>query len=107
MIPLIRSLKELMEMTNPRNTLTLENENHYSRNSKEEDDEIRKRYIKSENKKNLGLPELPNVKMQKWVKSKKAVSKFFDELDYNNQIQSSYDLTLLERQGNQNEYDVA
>ena len=38
---------------------------------------------------------------------KEAVSRFFDELDYNNQIQSSYDLTLWESQKKYDHHDIA
>ena len=38
---------------------------------------------------------------------KESVSRFIDNLDYNNQIQSSYDLTLIERQNKRTQQDVA
>ncbi len=40
---------------------------------------------------------------RKWMQNKKSVSRFIDDLDYNNQIQSSYDLILLGRQYKNNQ----
>ena len=67
----------------------------------------RKRYIGSLDTKGVGLPNLPKKIRCKWMQNKKSVSRFIDDLDYNNQIQSSYDLTLLERQSKRNQQDVA
>ena len=106
MIPFIRSMNELMVISQSRNQSNESNDNK----------DLEKitgitlkndRYINSKSKKNIGLPELPKNKRRRWVKSKEAVSKFFKELDYNNQIQSSYDLTLLEIKNNFEKHDVA
>ena len=51
--------------------------------------------------------DIPKKIRNKWMQNKQQVSRFIDELDYNNQIQSSYDLTLLERQNKRNTQDVA
>ena len=67
----------------------------------------RKRYIRSIHEQAINLPNLPKMTRRKWIKSKGFVSKFLDGLDYNNQIQSSYELTLLERQINNSQDDVA
>ncbi|WP_269606425.1 hypothetical protein [Prochlorococcus marinus] len=67
----------------------------------------RKRYIRSLDKKIVELPNLPKTIRRKWIQNKEYISKFIDELDYNNQIQSSYDLTLLERQNKINKQDIA
>ena len=98
MIPFIRSINELRLLTN----------------SKIEQDKIiinEKNECKinpvKEVKKVIKLPNLPLNTRNKWLKSKKSVSRFFDSLDYNNQIQPSYDLTLLERQNNTNQKKVA
>ena len=71
-----------------------------------EDSAQRKRYLKSK-RQGVDLPSISNKKRSNWVKSKKAMSKFFDELDYNNQINSSYDLTLRGRQDNCHNRDAA
>tara|TARA_Y100001968_G_scaffold333060_1_gene393895 strand:+ start:1258 stop:1578 length:321 start_codon:yes stop_codon:yes gene_type:complete len=106
MMPFIRSLSELMAITNSRDMI----------NNISEEDELksttvdsaqRKRYIRSLNKKEVDLPDLPKIIRRKWIHNKKYVSKFLDDLDYNNQIQSSYDLTLIERQNKRNQKDVA
>ena len=106
MIPFIRSLAELMAITESRSTQSLwQRENEMQ--STTIDSGQRKRYIRSLEGKEIDLPNLPNTLKRKWIKNKAAVSKFFDTLDYNNQIQSSYDLTLIERQIKNNKRDVA
>ena len=67
----------------------------------------RKQYIKSLNKEKIDLPDLPKTIRRKWMQNKISISRFVDELDYNNQIQSSYDLTLIERQNKRTQQDVA
>ena len=106
MIPFIRSLSELMVIT--------ESRDNYNKLSKRGDISIstvdsgqRKRYIRSLCKNDVELPDLPKIIRSKWIKNKEYISKFIDELDYNDQIQSSYDLTLLERQNTHNKQDVA
>ena len=66
-----------------------------------------KQYIKSINKKEVDLPDLPKTIRRKWMQNKSSISRFIDDLDYNNQIQSSYDLTLIERQNKRTRQDVA
>ena len=106
MIPFIRSLSELMALTEfrdrPRN-LEIENEIIVST----VDSAQRKRYIRSLQKKEVVLPNLSKILRRKWISKKEKVSRFIDNLDYNNQIQSSYDLTLLERQNNRDQQDAA
>ena len=106
MIPVIRSFSELMAIT----------ESRASKKGVSKNDELdslttdrgqRKRNIKLLKKNEVNLPCLPNVIRHKWINNKVAVSKFFDDLDYNNQIQSSYDLTLLDRQSKVNQRDIA
>ena len=106
MIPCIRSVSELMAISKAADDLrycTKKNKLY----SSTEDSGQRKRYIRSIDQKEIGLPDIPNKSWTKWTSSKKAVSKFFDELDYNNQIQPSYDLTLIARQTKINNQDVA
>ncbi len=106
MIPFIRSLSELMAITESkerRKDLTQTHDNYNSTM----DSGQRKRYVRSLDKKEVTLPDIPKTIRNKWMQSKKHVSRFIDELDYNNQIQSSYDLTLLERQNKRNQQDVA
>ena len=106
MIPFIRSLSELMAITESR-----DNQKHVSQYNESYSSTVdsgqRKRYIKSLNKKEVGLPDLPKTIRRKWMQNKTSISRFIDELDYNNQIQSSYDLTLIERQNKRNQQDVA
>ena len=106
MIPFIRSLSELMALTESRDNyicLSKDNENY----SSTVDSGQRKRYIKSLDKNTVDLPDIPKNMRLKWKENKKYVSRFLDELDYNNQIQPSYDLTLIERQNNRTQQDVA
>ena len=106
MIPSIRSISELMVLTEFRDG---------PRNTKKEseiftsmvDSAQRKRYIRSIDEKEIKLPDLPKILRSKWIHKKELVSKFIDNLDYNNQIQSSYDLTLLERQNNRDQQGAA
>ena len=106
MIPFIRSLSELMAITDARESqkhVSQYNESH----SSTVDSGQRKRYIKSLNKEEVDLPNLPKTIRRKWMQNKTSISRFIDDLDYNNQIQSSYDLTLIERQNKRTQQDVA
>ena len=105
MMPFIRSLAELMVITQTRDQLNIADSNEDSNKYTEEYLKIKN--INSKKNKQIDLPVIPKIKRQKWKKRKEAVSRFFDELDYNNQIQSSYDLTLLESQNNHNKHDAA
>ena len=106
MIPFFRSLSELMLITQPRDQYNKDSEIS-NLSSMIEDSGQRKRYIRSKDKNSITLPSLPKVERRKWTKGKEVVSRFFDELDYNSHIQSSYDITLIESQNNCNDHDVA
>ena len=106
MNPFIRSLAELTVISQSREQLHKNSKNN-NFTFLTEDSGQRKRYIRSKDNKLIALPEIQKNKNQLWINRKKAISKFFDELDYNNQIQSSYDLTLLERQGRIDQRDAA
>ena len=101
MIPNIRSMSELMAITLSRE---INKNNLYRCNVKS--GEIKSYEIAKESKV-INLPNLPKKIRRKWVNNKKSLSKFIDTLDYNNQIQSSYDLTLIERQSQNHREDVA
>ena len=106
MIPSIRSLSELMAITESRcrkMNYSESNEFHFS----PFDSGQRKRYIRSQDKKPIVLPELPKKIYNKLKNNKKFISRFIDDLDYNNQIPSSYELTLLARQSKINQKDAA
>ena len=106
MIPFIRSISELMAITDSR-----DRQKHISQHNESYgsivDSGQRKRYIKSLDKKEVDLPILPKTIQRKWMQNKTSISRFIDSLDYNNQIQSSYDLTLIERQNKRTQQDVA
>ena len=106
MIPFIRSLSELMAITESRETQNDPSQNKESCSSIMDSGQ-RKRYIRSRDNKDVGLPNLPKKIRHNWINKKEKLSRFVDELDYNNQIQSSYDLTLLGRQNKRNAQDVA
>ena len=106
MIPFIRSISELMAITESRDNQKL-NSQFNETDTSTIDSGQRKRYIKSLNKKEVDLPNLPKTIRRKWMQNKTSISRFIDDLDYNNQIQSSYDLTLIERQNKRNQQDVA
>ena len=106
MIPFIRSISELMAMTESRDTRI----GVYKKdkiNFSILDGERGKRFIKSNSKKEVDLPDLPKTIKRKWLKNKETVTKFFDDLDYNNQIQKTFELTLLADQNKNNRKDVA
>ena len=105
MIPIIRSHAELMAITEGRDCqreISSNTERHISTF----DSGQRKRYIRSLNK-GVDLPELPKTKRARWICNKDLLYSFFYKLDYNNQIQSSYSLTLLARQDKNNQQDAA
>tara|TARA_Y100001968_G_scaffold255867_1_gene242122 strand:- start:2748 stop:3068 length:321 start_codon:yes stop_codon:yes gene_type:complete len=105
MIPYIRSLAELAIMAEARGHR--KEIDYYKESIKvTEDSAQRKRYLISKEGNDITLPKITNTQRNKWVRRKKAVSDFFDKLDYNDQIPSSYDLTLIGRQ-NQNSYHDA
>ena len=106
MIPSIRSIQELIELSNSRISLNKLNRSSEF-NNLTEDSAQRKRYIRSEHEEKVKLPIFEKISKQKWKKSKKAMAKILEELDYNNQIQSSYDITLLERVSKLDQRDVA
>ena len=106
MIPFIRSLSELMAITESRDTrIEISTSNEVSHSI--EDSGQRKRYIRSIEKKEINLPELPKTIKRKWLRNKEAISKFFDSLDYNNETQKSYELTLIARQNKGDYKDAA
>ena len=105
MITLFRSFGELMLITQPKHsikrTVKTEECQIYSENNLQTTNNT------IQNQNNLiNLPDIPKQTRKNWIKSKKAMSKFIDELDYSNQIQSTYDITLIERQNYYNQ-DVA
>ena len=106
MIPFIRSLSELMAITESRDRKEdISNYNESCRSVVENG--RRKRYTKPLNPNKVDLPDIPKTIRRKWMQNKESVSRFIDDLDYNNQIQSSYDLTLIERQNKRTQQDVA
>ena len=106
MIPFIRSVTELMVITQPRDQINKESETSDLHGGGEYNGQM-KRYISSKHERKIDLPDLPKIKRQKWIKGKEFVTKILEELDYNNEIKSSYELTLLERQHNYDQNDVA
>ena len=106
MILSIKSYKELILLSKSRDESKSDSDKCVSTKSIDNYD-ISKKHTKRKDKKLITLPDIPKLKRSKWVKSKEAVSRFFDELDYNNQIQSSYDLTLLERQNSYQKNNAA
>ncbi len=106
MIPFIRSLSELTAITESRETKPL-NAGNDKINISTVDSGQRKRYIRSLEEEGIDLPNLPKTIRRKWIRNKEFISRFLNDLDYNNHIQSSYDITLLEIQNKSNERHVA
>ena len=107
MIPFVRSLAELMIITQSRTILTKSSDHTAEHSFSENREDLNNDAQNRQKKKQIILPNLPKHKRRKWIKSKEAVSRFLDNLDYNNQIQSSLDLTLLECQNNYDQQDIA
>ena len=106
MIPCIKSFNELM-LTGKSREERKSNSDKMDLKQSMKNCDAAKTNIVNKGKRMIKLPDVPKLKRRKWAKSKEAVSRFFDELDYNNQIQSSYDLTLIERQKSYDQNDVA
>ena len=106
MIPSIRSLSELMALTRSRNSPEniIKNKDSYLSTV---DSGQRKRYLKSINEEKPILPNLHNSKKSKCIQNKEALSKFQKNIEHDNHLRSSYDLTLLARQDKTNQQDVA
>ena len=106
MITIIRSITELMVITTSRE---LHKQNKLQKNIKDiklSNNKEKNNMIHKKNKL-INLPNLPKIERRRWTKRKKALSRFLDELDYNNQIQSTYDITLIDSQKKYNHHDVA
>ena len=105
MITLFRSFGELMLISQPKDsikrTVKSEGSQGYS-----EDINLRKNNPIQKRNKLVELPNIPKQARKNWINKKKAISKLIDELNYTNNIQSTYDITLIERQNYQNQ-DVA
>ena len=106
MIPFIRSLSELKAITESRNCQRDLSEND-KKDSLKNDSGLRKRYFRSLGSNEVVLPNLSKTIRVKWKRNRDNISKIIDSLDYNNQIQSSFDLILLERQNKSSKQDVA
>ena len=106
MIPFIRSHKELMIITNSRYKQDQSSKKNFIKNIYSEKHSSKRKNIYN-SKNAIELPNLPKKNRHNWIRSKEMITNFLDSLDYNNQIQASYDLTLLERQNCQDEHDVA
>ncbi len=106
MIKYIKSLKVLIAIKKLR-----ENEKNLSNKNRMKqlrlDRGQGKKHIKSLDQDEVKLPNVPKILRRKWIQNKRSISRFIDDLDYNNQIQSSYDLTLLERQNKISQRDAA
>ena len=105
MIPLIRSYNELMAITQLKDEFSQKID--FKKSSGHLNKDVERISSSFAAKTVVNLPVLPKFSRKRWTKSKQAVSKFFDKLDYNNQIQSSYELTLIERQKSYVDQDAA
>ena len=106
MIPFIRSHTELMAITKSRD-IPVKTSKKVSIDKVKSESLKKIDYTNKREKKSILLPDLPKVLMSRWRSEKESVSKFINELDYNNQIQPTYELTLLARQNKNHQRDVA
>ena len=106
MIPYIRSIFELKALTKSREDLV-----NISKTKKVEsstmDSGQRKRYLRSIDKTEIELPNLPKTLKRNWIKNKGSISKLINKSSNNNQLISSIDVTISERQSKGNKQDVA
>lgn len=103
MIPFIRRIKELIIMTYSKSDLV---QSKLEFKITEEVGQQRS-FFNSISEEKIELPEIQKRDSQKWFRSKKAIKRFFDDLDYNNQNISSYDLTLIRKQEQKDYHDAA
>tara|TARA_B100000965_G_C19298090_1_gene628907 strand:- start:280 stop:600 length:321 start_codon:yes stop_codon:yes gene_type:complete len=106
MIQVIRCHPELMAITKSRDT-TNKGAATKDINSIKEVKDKQLQFKRVENEREVSLLTLPKRSSIKWKKRKDIISKIIDRLDYNNQIQSSYDLILLDRQQKYEHKDAA
>ena len=106
MIPFIRSIAELMVITQSKDQINKNAEENDLIRS-EEDIYQNKRHMRSKDREMIDLPNIPKIKRRRWEKNKELSTSFLNELDYNNEIPSSYDITLQQRENNFNKHDVA
>ena len=106
MITIIRSITELMAITTSREQIKQDKFEQNIKDIKRSNNKDNNNYIPNTNKL-IKLPNLPKIERRRWTKRKEAFSRFLDELDYNNQIQSTYDLTLIDNQKKYDHHDVA
>ena len=99
MIPFIRSLNELMVITQPRNQQTTKDKRIYN-NCLCEDSAQRKRYIRSMYDYEVAKPSLQKSARVKWIKRKEVMSRTLNYIDDKSQMNSSYNITLLDSQKN-------
>ena len=106
MIQVIRCHPELMAITKSRDT-TNKDAVKKDFNSIKEVKDKQPQFKRVKNKREVSLITLPKRSRIKWKRSKDIMSKIIDTLDYNNQIQSSYDLIVLDRQQKHEHRDAA
>ena len=106
MIAIIRSITELMVITSSREHPKQDQFEQDIKNIKPANNK-EKNNLNPKINKLIKLPNLPKIERRRWIKRKEALSRFLDELDYNNQIQTTYDLTLIDSQKKNDHHDVA
>ena len=106
MIPFIRSLNELMVITQPQDKLKkrdkkiipnlylgVESQSNTYRNTKD--------------KNQITLPYLPKISRRKWIKSKKIMTEFILNINYKNSMKSFHNSKVLKSQKNYDHSDIA
>ena len=106
MIPFIRSFSELMAITESRDTRIVLCKNNGIKNLTVDSRQIN-RDISSPKKSRIDLPYLPKKIKCNWTRNREALLKFLNTIDYNNEIQKSYEITLIARQNKNNHKDAA
>ena len=94
MIPFIRSINELMVITQSRDQRTKSSVNMNFYNIKKNSGQ-RKLYLRSRIKKNINSPKIAKINRKKWIKNTNIVKNLINNLNFNNKIESILDHTLL------------
>ena len=103
MITFIRNLAELMVIADSSSDIIKSNPDLNTSNASVQ----KSKYIELMSKEQISLPDITNETRSNWVKSKKAIKRFFEDLDYNNQNISSYDITMMSKQEYKDYHDAA
>jgi len=106
MIPFIRSLNELMVITQPKNQIILKDKEIILNLYSESDNQSNK----TNDKKNIGhikLPYITKTSRKKWISTKGIMKILRNKIDHEKKMQSSYHLKFVDSQRDYDHLDIA